>query len=88
MLAIPNATMGHQQTAQMMEGDILVERLPIADGPRWGRIEGPGLGVGVDEARLRHYRAAYRRDGEFPPYGDRFPPRRRGAASEAVEGEV
>jgi L-Ala-D/L-Glu epimerase len=76
MLTIPNATTGHQQTAQMMEDDILVERLPIIDGPRWGRIEGPGLGVTVDEAKLKRYHEAYRAHGEFPPYGDRFPVRR------------
>ena len=32
-----------------MADDILTERLPIADGPKWGRIEAPGLGVEVDE---------------------------------------
>ncbi|HKX11114.1 MAG TPA: mandelate racemase/muconate lactonizing enzyme family protein [Stellaceae bacterium] len=73
MLAIPNATVGHQQTAQIMEDDILVERVPIADGPSWGRINGPGLGVTVDEQKLARYHADYRAHGEFPPYGDRFP---------------
>ena len=48
MLAAPNAALGSQQTAQVMEDDILTERLPIADGPSWGRIEGPGLGIDVD----------------------------------------
>ena len=73
MLAAPNASLGHQQTAQMMEDDILVERPPITDGPRWGRIDAPGLGVTVDEAKLARYHEAYRTQGEFPPYGDRFP---------------
>src|SRR5690242_4167433 len=68
MLAAPNACLGHQQTAQMMEDDILINRLPIADGPRWGRIEQPGIGVEVDEAKVRKYNAAYRRHGEFSPY--------------------
>ena len=77
MLAAPNATTGHQQTAQMMEDDILVERLPIIDSPRWGRIDAPGLGVTVDEAKLARYHEAYRAHGEFPPYGDRFPVSRR-----------
>ena len=36
----------------MMEDDILTERIPIADGPRWGRIDKPGLGVEVDEDKL------------------------------------
>jgi len=72
MLAAPNACDGHQQTAQVMEDDILTERIPIADGPSWGRIDGPGLGVEVDEDKLMAYHEAYRRHGEFPPYGDRF----------------
>lgn len=69
MLCAPNACDGHQQTAQMMTDDILVERIPIADGPKWGRIDQPGLGVEVDEEKLMTYHEAYRRDGEFVPYG-------------------
>jgi glucarate dehydratase len=68
MLAAPNACLGHQQTAQMMEDDILTERLPIADGPLWGRIDKPGLGVEIDEDRLMRYHEAYRRHGDFPTY--------------------
>ena len=72
MLASPNADHGNQQTAQMMEDDILTERIPIMDGPEWGRIEGPGLGVEVDEDKVARYHEAFLRDGEFTPYGDRF----------------
>ena len=72
MLAAPNACDGHQQTAQMMADDILTERIPIADAPDWGRIEKPGLGVDVDEQKLMTYHERFLRDGEFPPYGDRF----------------
>lgn len=72
MLAAPNAYDGHQQTAQMMADDILTERIPIMDGPEWGRIEGPGLGVTVDEDKVMKFHEAYKRDGEFPPHGDRF----------------
>jgi L-alanine-DL-glutamate epimerase-like enolase superfamily enzyme len=68
MLAAPNACLGHQQTAQIMADDILTERLPIADGPLWGRIEAPGLGVEVDEAKLHQYQEAYRKHGEFATY--------------------
>ncbi|HYB11138.1 MAG TPA: mandelate racemase/muconate lactonizing enzyme family protein [Alphaproteobacteria bacterium] len=71
MIAAPNACVGHQQTAQLMEDDILAQRLPISDGPRWGRIDEPGLGVEVDEAKLRKYDAAYRKYGEFPTYIDK-----------------
>ena len=68
MLCAPNACDGHQQTAQLMADDILTEELPIARGPRWGRIEAPGLGVEIDEDKLMAYHEAYRRDGEFVPY--------------------
>lgn len=68
MLSIPNAWEGVQQTAAMMVDDILTARLPIADGPRWGRSEAPGLGIEVDEDKVRHYHAAYQRDGQFLPY--------------------
>jgi len=68
MLAAPNACLGHQQTAQMMADDILAERIPIADGPRWGRIDKPGLGVAVDEDKVARYHAEYRKHGEFPTY--------------------
>ena len=56
----------------MMEDDILTERIPIMDGPDWGRIEGPGLGVEVDEDKVAKYHEGFLRDGEFTPYGDRF----------------
>src|SRR5882724_10401956 len=68
MLAAPNACLGHQQTAQMMEDDILTTRIPIADGPRWGRLDGPGLGVEVDEDKVARYHEDYRLHGEFPTY--------------------
>ena len=68
MLAAPNAALGSQQTAQMMEDDILTERLPIADGPNWGRIDKPGLGVEVDEDKVARYHEAYRKLGDFPTY--------------------
>ena len=73
MLALPNACDGHQQTAQLMADDILAAPLPIATGPTWGRIDAPGLGVEVDEAKLARYHQDFLDHGEFPPYGDRFP---------------
>ena len=68
MLAVPNACEGNQQTASVMAGDILKQRLPIADGPAWGVIEAPGIGVEVDEDRIAEYHEAYRRDGQYLPY--------------------
>lgn len=67
MLSLPNVDLGVQQTAAMMEDDILTARLPIADGPDWGLITAPGLGVEVDEDKLARYAEAYRRDGQFLP---------------------
>ena len=68
LLALPNIVDGAQQTAAIMTDDILTEQLPIATGPRWGRIEHPGLGVEVDEDKLRHFAKAFERDGQFLPY--------------------
>lgn len=68
LLAIPNACDGAQQTAQMMQDDILTEPLPIAAGARWGRIERPGLGIEVDPEKLGKYHEAWLRDGQFLPY--------------------
>lgn len=72
MIAAPNAADGHQQTAQVMADDILTERLPIADGPHWGRIEKPGLGVDVDDSKLMTYHEAYLREGEYVTWGTGF----------------
>jgi len=72
LLNAPNGCGGHQQTAQMMADDILAEPLPIAMGPKWGRIDRPGLGVDVDQDKLMRYHEAYRRDGQFLPYGERY----------------
>jgi glucarate dehydratase len=68
MLAAPNAAMGSQQTAQMMEDDILTRRVPIAERPRWGLIEEPGLGVEVDEDKLRRFDEDFRKKGDFATY--------------------
>ena len=68
MLSIPNATDGVQQTATMMEHELLVEPTPIAKRPKWGRIDKPGLGIEVDPDQLMHYHEVYRRDGQFLPY--------------------
>jgi glucarate dehydratase len=68
MLTLPNAVAGNQQTASVLDGDILKEPIPIAAGPNWGRIEKPGLGVEVDKERLMRAHEAWRRDGQFIPY--------------------
>lgn len=69
LLTLPNVTDGHQQTAQLMQGDVLTDEIPIATGPTWGRIDGPGLGVVVDEGKVQAFHEAYLRDGAYAPYG-------------------
>jgi L-alanine-DL-glutamate epimerase-like enolase superfamily enzyme len=68
LLALPNCVDGHQQTAYMMEHDVVREPLPIATGPRWGIPEGPGLGVVVDEDAVAHAAERYRREGQYLPW--------------------
>jgi L-alanine-DL-glutamate epimerase-like enolase superfamily enzyme len=70
VLTIPNGVEGHQQTAYLMEHDILTEEIPIASGPRWGTIDAPGLGVDVDEDAVAEARARYRAEGQYRPWQD------------------
>ena len=68
VLTLPNGVAGHQQTAYMLEHDILTRPLPIASGPRWGTIDGPGLGVDVDEDAVADSAARYLAEGQYVPW--------------------
>jgi len=68
LVTLPNAVEGNQQTAQMMVHDVLSEELPIARGPRWGRIDGPGLGVEVDTDGVAEAAGRYRSEGQYLPW--------------------
>jgi L-alanine-DL-glutamate epimerase-like enolase superfamily enzyme len=68
LLALPRIVDGHQQTATMMEDDILTEPIPIAMKPHWGVPSGPGLGIEVDPGKLSQYHENYRRIGQYQPY--------------------
>jgi L-alanine-DL-glutamate epimerase-like enolase superfamily enzyme len=68
VLTLPNGVEGHQQTAHLMEHDVLAEPIPIATGPRWGTIDGPGLGVEVDEDAVAEAAARYRTEGQYRPW--------------------
>jgi L-alanine-DL-glutamate epimerase-like enolase superfamily enzyme len=70
VLTLPNGVEGHQQTAYLMEHDILTEPIPIASGPSWGPIEGPGLGVEVDDDAVEESAARYRAEGQYRPWQD------------------
>jgi glucarate dehydratase len=72
MMAAPNAALGNQQTAQIMEDDILTESIPITDKPAWGRISKPGLGVEVNEDKLMRFHESYKKHGEFPTYAEKI----------------
>jgi L-alanine-DL-glutamate epimerase-like enolase superfamily enzyme len=68
LLTLPNVVDGNQQTAHMMQDDILTEPVPIAAGPDWGVPEGVGIGIEVDEDKLAKYHELYRARGQFLPY--------------------
>jgi glucarate dehydratase len=68
VLTIPNGVEGHQQTAHLMEHDVLREPIPIASGPSWGVIDAPGLGVEVDEDAVAEAAARYGAEGQYLPW--------------------
>ncbi len=68
VLTLPNGVDGHQQTAYLIEHDVLREPVPIATGPHWGPIEGAGLGVEVDEDAVAEAAERYRAEGQYPPW--------------------
>jgi L-alanine-DL-glutamate epimerase-like enolase superfamily enzyme len=70
VLTLPNGVEGHQQTAYLMEHDILTEPLPIVTGPHWGTIDGAGLGVDVDDDAIAEAAGRYRAEGQYRPWQD------------------
>ena len=68
LLTLPNLADGNQQTAYMMEDDVVRGGIPIAGAPSWGVPEGAGLGIEVDVERLGRYHELYRDHGQFLPY--------------------
>jgi L-alanine-DL-glutamate epimerase-like enolase superfamily enzyme len=70
VLTLPNGVDGHQQTAYLMEHDVLTEPVPIASGPAWGTIDGAGLGVEVDEDAVAEAAARYEAEGQYRPWQD------------------
>ncbi|HEY7156884.1 MAG TPA: mandelate racemase/muconate lactonizing enzyme family protein [Gemmataceae bacterium] len=68
LLTLPNILDGNQQTAHMMQDDILTEPLPIASAPDWGIPRGTGLCIEVDEEKVGRYHQLYCERGQFLPY--------------------
>ena len=67
-LPLPNLVDGNQQTAEMMQDDILTEPLPITNRPDWEAPKGVGLCVSVDEKKVKKYHNLYKKQGQFLPY--------------------
>jgi glucarate dehydratase len=67
LLTLPNIVEGNQQTAQMMQDDVLTKALPITHGPKWGLPSGVGLGIEIDEQKVGIYHEYYREQGQFLP---------------------
>lgn len=70
LLTLPNGVEGHQQTAYLLEHDVLAEPIPLTTGPRWGAIDGAGLGVEVDEGVVAEAAARYQAEGQYLPWQD------------------
>ena len=68
LLTLPNIVEGNQQTAHMMQDDVLKETLPIASAPDWGIPQGIGLCMEVDEEKVGRYHQLYSERGQFLPY--------------------
>jgi len=68
LLTLPNIVDGNQQTAHMMQDDVLKEPLPIGSAPDWGIPRGVGLCIEVDEEKVGRYHQLYRERGQFLPY--------------------
>ena len=67
-LSLPNLVDGTQQTAEMMQDDILTEPLPITNSSDWEAPKGVGLCVSVDERKVKKYHNLYKKQGQFLPY--------------------
>ncbi|MDX2225919.1 MAG: mandelate racemase/muconate lactonizing enzyme family protein [Verrucomicrobiae bacterium] len=68
LLTLPNLVEGQQQTAHVMQDDLLKAPVPIMDQPTWGVPAGSGLGIEVDEDKIARYHEAYQKHGQFLPY--------------------
>lgn len=71
LLNLPCIVEGHQQTAYIMQDDIIAGSIPIAKGPSWGVPEGEGLCLTIDEDKLAFYAKQFAEQGQFVPYGER-----------------
>ena len=68
LLTLPNVVDGNQNSYDSLSDDVLAERLPIRTEPRWGAPGGVGLGIRVDEAKVRRFRGLFEKYGQYLPY--------------------
>jgi L-alanine-DL-glutamate epimerase-like enolase superfamily enzyme len=68
LLTLPNVVDGNQSSYDTLSDDVLTERLPIRTAARWGAPTGPGLGIRVDEDKVRRYRDLFEKYGQYLPY--------------------
>src|SRR5262245_57777229 len=68
LLTLPNVVEGNQSSYEGLSDDVLAEPLPIRSAPRWGAPSGTGLGVRVDEAKVRRFRELFEKYGQYRPY--------------------
>jgi hypothetical protein len=76
---------GNQNSYDGLSDDVLAERLPIRTEPRWGAPTGTGLGIRVDERKVRKYRTCSRSTGSICPT-DRTSWRARSELTDADRG--
>jgi glucarate dehydratase len=68
LLTLPNVVDGNQTSYDTLSDDVLAERLPIERAARWGAPAGAGLGIRIDEAKVRRSRSLFERYGQYLPY--------------------
>jgi L-alanine-DL-glutamate epimerase-like enolase superfamily enzyme len=68
VLTIPRVVEGHQQTAHLLDHDVVSQSVPIASSPQWGLPTEPGIGVELAQDRLAEAAERYQREGQYLPY--------------------
>jgi L-alanine-DL-glutamate epimerase-like enolase superfamily enzyme len=67
LAGLPEPCLAHQTHLELVEHDLLTERLTFVDGAL-AVPTGAGLGIELDEEALAHYEQLYERIGEFSGY--------------------
>jgi len=65
LATVPHLPAGHQNVVNLLEDDILEGGRPALSGGNLAVPQGPGLGVTLDPARVKHYADHYRHHGPY-----------------------